>query len=110
MAIGGKCLFAALAVSLLPFGRAHGAAEQRPQARLDAASVTACADDLAQGVREAIRAAGGDPQHESIKLVLAFSTGHFGNDPLRARAAREVASAFLNRFPVTSGDRVLVYA
>ena len=73
-------------------------------------SLHAASRALHSAVAQAAESAGGDLQHEHIHLVLAFSTGHFDRDPLRAQAARAVAIELVQLLPLIRGDRVSVYA
>ena len=60
-------------------------------------------------IREAVKGAGGDLESQGVNLVLAFKTGYFKDDPLRASAARGVATALVQDLLV-AGDRVAVRA
>jgi len=91
-------------------GAAPCAAETAREAAIDVASIRAASATLVEAVKGAVKESGGDPERESVRLILAFSTGHFGDDPAKARGAREVANHLLAAFPVAAGDRVQVWA
>lgn len=79
------------------------------EAELDHASVERAAQDLEQIVRDAVMAAGGDPEQQRLHFVLAFSTGHFSSDPLRAQASRLTSLELVERM-LLRGDAVSSYA
>jgi hypothetical protein len=91
---------------------AHGQTSPRirQEARLDDQSIHDAALKLRNEAYRAVRNAGGDLRNQHIRLVLGFSTGHFGSDPLRAQAARQIAFWLLKELPVVSGDRVWTFA
>ncbi len=101
------CLVFAWTLFVLP-GRILG--QERGETQLDVASIRQAAAKLKQSVTEAAQHGGGDLRNEHVSLVLAFSTGHFSRDPLRAQAAREVAHLLLRDLPVVQDDKVSVFA
>ncbi len=73
------------------------------QDRVDEASVARAAQSLRAAIFQAVREAGGDLDRQHVHLVLAFSTGHFNKDPLRAQAGRLLAW-YLVRDTLVQGD------
>lgn len=98
----GMCVF------LTIFGVALSQSVQG-ESNLEQQSVDRAVEELEQLLREAITAAGGDPETQRLHLVIGFSTGHYGIDPLRAQAARLTAWGLANDFLVR-GDQVSVYS
>lgn len=78
---------------------------QEGQLKLEPKSLEAGEAKLAQIIQDGIQGAGGKPETESIHFVFAFKTGFFKDDPIRADAVREVASALVKNLAV-AGDRV----
>ncbi len=79
------------------------------QDRVDEASVETAARALRDTLARAVREAGGDIERQHVHLILAFSTGHFNKDPLRAQAARLLAW-YLIRDTLVEGDQLSCYA
>lgn len=83
---------------------------QRPQPFiLDRPSLRRAATSLAELLSRAVRDRGGDLGNQHLRLVVAFSTGHFASDPVLAQATRELATLTAASLLVR-GDRVRVYA
>jgi hypothetical protein len=80
---------------------------QEGQLKLDEASLQPGLSRLQTTIQDAVRAAGGDLESQGVNLVLAFKTANFKDDPVRASAARSVASSLVQDLLV-SGDRVTV--
>ncbi len=78
---------------------------QEGQLKLDPNSLKASQGQLSQIVQEAVQKAGGTWETNAIHWVLAFKTGYFKDDPVRADAAREVAGQLIQNLAV-AGDRV----
>jgi hypothetical protein len=78
---------------------------QEGQLKLDPNSLKASQGQLSQIVQEAVQKAGGTWETNAVHWVLAFKTGYFKDDPVRADAAREVASQLIQNLAV-AGDRV----
>ncbi|HEX2950738.1 MAG TPA: hypothetical protein VHV83_14415, partial [Armatimonadota bacterium] len=76
---------------------------------LDTGSIVQASRLLADEINTAVRLANGDAQTHNIHLVLAFSTGHFASDPVKAMAGRAIARLLVERY-VVAGDSVSVYA
>lgn len=85
------------------------ASAQQGQLKLDETSLKPVVTRLEATIREAVKGAGGDLETQGVNLVLAFKTGYFKDDPLRASAARGVATALVQDLLV-AGDRVAVRA
>lgn len=81
---------------------------QKTQIDIDTASLDRSAVVLYKQTEAAVASAGGDLSKQHIHLVLAFSTGHFANDPIAADAARHIASSVSSR--LVEDDRLSVYA
>ncbi len=78
---------------------------QEGQLKLDPNSLKASQAQLSQIIQEAVQKAGGTWETNAIHWVLAFKTGYFKDDPVRADAAREVAGQLIQNLAV-AGDRV----
>jgi hypothetical protein len=78
---------------------------QEGQLKLDPSSLKASQGQLSQIVQEAVQKAGGTWETNAVHWVLAFKTGYFKDDPVRADAAREVAGQLIQNLAV-AGDRV----
>lgn len=81
----------------------------RGESHLKTESVVTAAADIERLIRDAVSEAGGDLEQQHLHLVLAFSTGHFATDPLRAQAARLTAWELANNLLVR-GDLISAYA
>ena len=82
---------------------------QEGQLQLDVQSLSSGLSRLETTIRETVDTAGGNLETQGVHLVLAFKTGYFKDDPVRGRAAREVATR-LTRDLLVSGDRVTARA
>jgi hypothetical protein len=78
---------------------------QEGQLKLDSDSLKASQAQLSQTIQAAVQNANGSWETNAVHWVLAFKTGFFKDDPVRASAAREVASKLIQNLAV-AGDRV----
>ncbi len=78
---------------------------QEGQLRLDPESLKGSEAQLSKIIEDAVTKANGNWETNAIHWVLAFKTGYFKDDPVRADAAREVASKLIQNAAV-AGDRV----
>ena len=96
------CMIAVLTGLSVSVGHA-----QEGQLKLDEASLQPGTSRLETTIQDAVRAAGGNLETQGVNLVVAFKTGYFKDDPVRASAARVVAGALVQDLLV-AGDRVTV--
>jgi len=85
------------------------ASPQPEQARPEEKSLLTARTTLEQAVRRAVGEAGGDLETQQLHLIVAFKTGYFREDPLRAIAARDLATN-LSADLLVPGDRVTARA
>jgi hypothetical protein len=88
---------------------ASTALAQEGQLKLEPQSLVASEAQLVELVQQAIRDGGGNPETQSLHLVIATKTGFFKDDPVKAEAAREVATKLVNDLAV-AGDKVTLKA
>jgi hypothetical protein len=88
---------------------AFSAIAQEGQLKLEPKSLESGEAKLAQIIQDGLQRAGGKPETESIRFVVAFKTGFFKDDPVRADAVREVATALVKNSAV-AGDRITARA
>lgn len=82
---------------------------QQGQLRLEPSSLASSESQLAQLIRDAVQEGGGNLDAQNLHLVIAIKTGFFKDDPVKAEAAREIASKLVNDLTV-AGDRVTLNA
>lgn len=82
---------------------------QEGQLHLEPGSLVTSESQLTQLVQEAVRTGGGNPDSQNLHLVIGIKTGFFKDDPVKAEAAREIASKLVNDLAV-AGDRVSLKA
>ncbi len=82
---------------------------QEGQLKLEPASLSGSETQLEQLVLNAMEQGGGTPSTQNLHLVIGIKTGFFAQDPVKAEAAREVATQLVNNLAVT-GDRVTIKA
>ncbi len=75
--------------------------------KFDPASLQAGETKLVAIVQEALQRTGGNWETQPIHWVLAFKTGFFKDDPIRAEAVRQVANNLIQNSAV-AGDNVSV--
>lgn len=107
--MSGVRLAAPMALSLLLGLGMVIAQTVEERGRVDESTAAQAADELYAVVREAIAAAGGDLERQTVHLAVGFSTGHFGTDPLQAEGTRLTARFLADRLLVP-GDRVSIFA
>ncbi len=83
--------------------------DEERKARVDAETTRAAASTLARAINAAVKDSQGDLDRQQHHLVVAFSTGHFSQDPLAAEAARFVASELVDTLLIED-DRLSVFA
>lgn len=107
---GHRTILYLLLLLVLSLGvRDAAIAQEVRQPRVDENSIRQTALLLQRTIEDAIRDDGGDVQRQHVHLVLGFSTGHFGSDPLGAEAARGIAGLLTSSFLVRN-DKLSVYA
>lgn len=77
--------------------------------RLNTDSISTAEQRLQSEILDAISQRGGDLSQQHVHLVLAFSTGHYAQDPSAALAARELGWQLVKNVLVP-GDRLSVAA
>ena len=94
---------------LCPILCVAGAFAQNEKLTLDLNSTQKSANILFETLQKSTREATGNLERQNVKLVFAFSTGHFAQDPGMAEAARAIGSSLVERHLV-AGDKVWAYA
>jgi|GEM_PF-4885733 len=95
--------------ALIAFLATSLAYAQTPKVALDSTQTQESADLLFKTIKDALRTSNGNLDGQNFKLVLAFSTGHFAQDPGMAEAARALSSSLVERHLI-AGDEVSAYA